>query len=666
MAKFQIPRNPYESSQITYADAAELQTIYEKFPKDSVVTSKEELLEWVQKVYKDAHNYEHHPPDDIQKIIEDSLNDNATADARINPPQNKVILECFKKKGGVEKFLDFISQTKFREYVKSISIEGKSPSALSGTYIPPYQYDAHVEKVQKLGYNSNQAKWLVYDYVRTITGDDNCVRVDATDYAQTVEKLNEKTKEAENYKRKLENELKAAQNAQTKLANELKATQDAQTKLANELKVAQDRKTEADKAHADAMQLMNKLEKEKTAVADTVAKHEKKRLEAEAARDKAIEERDNAVTIARKEVEEAEKERNIAIEERNDAVGAARVEMEKEFEEDRKQLDAEIAAATTARQMAEDDHKIALKKTKEAEDKIIFATDKQVAAEKSRRRVVIVASSIVAIAVLLSACFLYLSATSVNTAAVANKELAEYIEKFDKDLAEAVESGTAMAAESAQKAEEKAADVTQKAEEREAEAAKAIDASVVAHQEAKELHEAASQAFANAMKKQEEVDEAHKQLLKEKETVTNALEAAESEKRKALDDQQIAQDAKEKADAKMVDAQAKIKKAEEMMRNLENGQPKPVVNPINDPRLGVTITVNNGDGVLITDVTNDSAAHQAGLESGDTIHRLDDKPLALLQDYLDAIDVAGERIRLHVLKADGTTRRIITLVLPDG
>ncbi|GHT27740.1 hypothetical protein FACS18942_07430 [Planctomycetales bacterium] len=216
MAKFLIPTSPYVS-EITYADTMGLQKIYGLFPKGAdgkiAVTSKEELLEWVKGVYKRANNGKDPPSSDIRTIVGDVLKNNASAAGKINPPSNKDILDYFNKKKEektVEKFLDFIGQTKFRDYAKSISIRGVSQlSAPNGTYIQPLQYEEHVQQVQNLGFSLVQAKWLVYDYVRFKTGEIDCVRIDTTDHEEAVKILNETTAETEKALKKLEDERKA-------------------------------------------------------------------------------------------------------------------------------------------------------------------------------------------------------------------------------------------------------------------------------------------------------------------------------------------------------------------------------------------------------------------------------------------------------------------------
>ena len=202
-----------------------------------------------------------------------------------------------------------------------------------------------------------------------------------------------------------------------------------------------------------------------------------------------------------------------------------------------------------------------------------------------------------------------------------------------------------------------------RAEEREAEATVQIDAAKEALENAEREQKVASELHAKATEEINKINESREQLLKEQETVASALETAERERTKALDEQRMAQEAKEKSDAAIAQADAKMAEALAMMERMRSTTPvvQPVVRPLEDHRLGVSIATNNGDGVLITNVTNNSAAHRAGLQSNDVIHRFDDKPLTSLQDYSNAVDTSGERIRLHVLKADGT-RRIIPFV----
>jgi len=175
-AKFQPPPNPY-ASKIMYTDVAAFQKILDKFPQSDVIRTKTDLLKWVQNVYKKAHREKEHSSLKIEEIIQDTLNDNATAVGRITPTSNKDILDGIKGKTGA--FLDFLEQDKFREYAADKIVIKKSY-----TSIRPDEYDTHVEEVKKLGYSPVQAKWLVYDYVLFMTGEKDCVRVDSRDYEE--------------------------------------------------------------------------------------------------------------------------------------------------------------------------------------------------------------------------------------------------------------------------------------------------------------------------------------------------------------------------------------------------------------------------------------------------------------------------------------------------
>ena len=424
-----------------------------------------------------------------------------------------------------------------------------------------------------------------------------------------------KTTQAERVK--VETERKSIEKEKERLANELKAAQDAQKKLENEIKAAHEKQTKAEKVTEDAMLMKRELEKEKASVATVVATHEQKRLEAEMARDNAIEDRDNAVAIARKEVED------------------------------------EMAAATDARQKAEEAQKEADKITKEAEG----ALEKQKAAEKSRRRAIISATLIVAIATTLSICFLYLSAIDKMHAEDATNALASYKKTFDDNLVDAIATETAIAKES-----------IRKAEERELDAAVAVAAASDAHQKALEKQEAADRAFTNAMEEQKKVNESREQLLKEREDVGKRGASAARETAIALEKQRIADEARADYEAAREAAEsAKI----EYLKKIAEAVPPPngTLNPAGNgetleiSHLGIRVAANNGDGVRITQVVEGSAGHQANLQPGDVIHKIDDETMTSLQNCSDAIRAAGEIIHLHVIAVNGT-KRIIPFVLP--
>lgn len=81
------------------------------------------------------------------------------------------------------------------------------------------------------------------------------------------------------------------------------------------------------------------------------------------------------------------------------------------------------------------------------------------------------------------------------------------------------------------------------------------------------------------------------------------------------------------------------------------------------PSLGVAIEDAAGGGALVQDVTAGSPAQQAGLQPGDVINRLGDRPVDSAAELLHAVlsSVVGDELRVVFIR-DGTEREIAVIL----
>ena len=86
---------------------------------------------------------------------------------------------------------------------------------------------------------------------------------------------------------------------------------------------------------------------------------------------------------------------------------------------------------------------------------------------------------------------------------------------------------------------------------------------------------------------------------------------------------------------------------------------------IGRPTLGVLITdlSEEGTGVLVNEVFEDSAAEDAGMEAGDIITDFDGVPVASVQDLMDELDnhLPGERVTVTILRGEDSLDLRLTL-----
>jgi hypothetical protein len=73
------------------------------------------------------------------------------------------------------------------------------------------------------------------------------------------------------------------------------------------------------------------------------------------------------------------------------------------------------------------------------------------------------------------------------------------------------------------------------------------------------------------------------------------------------------------------------------------------------PKLGIQAADNNGDGVKITRVFPNLPGMRAGLEVGDIIISIDGKKINSEKDYSDAVDAAGDEMKVETRNARGGT-----------
>ena len=86
------------------------------------------------------------------------------------------------------------------------------------------------------------------------------------------------------------------------------------------------------------------------------------------------------------------------------------------------------------------------------------------------------------------------------------------------------------------------------------------------------------------------------------------------------------------------------------------------------PELAEALELEEGTrGVLITQVMEDSAAAEAGLESGDLVLRVEGQPVARASDLRNKVGLSpvGKSIRLTILR-DGEEREITAVIRPTG
>jgi S1-C subfamily serine protease len=92
------------------------------------------------------------------------------------------------------------------------------------------------------------------------------------------------------------------------------------------------------------------------------------------------------------------------------------------------------------------------------------------------------------------------------------------------------------------------------------------------------------------------------------------------------------------------------------------------------PRLGVALApprvarrmrsavgLPERDGLLVRGVVDDSPAARAAVERGDLLVRAGDRPLASMDDLFDALDAAGDKLALGVVR--GTEERELEVIL---
>jgi hypothetical protein len=94
----------------------------------------------------------------------------------------------------------------------------------------------------------------------------------------------------------------------------------------------------------------------------------------------------------------------------------------------------------------------------------------------------------------------------------------------------------------------------------------------------------------------------------------------------------------------------------------ESTETPPAATPPTEEKVkfGVRAANNNGDGVLITDIRKDYPGAKAGLEIGDVILTIDGKKITSEKEYSDAIDAAGQEMKLLIRnKRYGNTSTVL-------
>ena len=172
MGKFEFPKkNPYS---IECSEFIGLQNSLEKLKNvfGIQITSKDDILERARKICRDKAKDD--SGTDAVKIASDLLSDSALQGSSGLTTGEKECLRLIRD----GKLSDFFDLEPFRTYAESSIDIDKAKTYPS---ITPEEYKTHVQKVQNKNYNPDQAKWLVYDYVRFKTGEDYCVLVDMDD-----------------------------------------------------------------------------------------------------------------------------------------------------------------------------------------------------------------------------------------------------------------------------------------------------------------------------------------------------------------------------------------------------------------------------------------------------------------------------------------------------